>query len=158
MKKYSREEWGISQTEYNRLMEAIEQGIIPDFTVEGRRYELQHGLITADELIKGFDSGRRFRSDYSQSRDSIEESEFQEIVSVVLDKNRNVASYEFFHMSVQIRLFSRSRKQKWNTLLDFDDNGSITGRYTYTQGYEGASLPWSIGNEISRYIRSALYD
>jgi len=46
MRKYSREEWGISRTEYNRLFKAVEQGIIPDFTVEGRRYELQHGDIT----------------------------------------------------------------------------------------------------------------
>lgn len=30
----------------------FEQGIIPDFTVEGRRYELQQGYITADVIIR----------------------------------------------------------------------------------------------------------
>lgn len=158
MRKYSREEWGISKTEYNRLMEAVEQGIIPAFTVEGRRYELQHGYITADELIRSFDYGRRFHSEFAQSKDCIEEYEFKKIVSEILDGNSNVASYEFFDMAVQIRLYSRSGKSKWDTFLDFNDGGRITGRYKYTKGYEGATQPWSIGNEISRKIKSSLYD
>lgn len=158
MRKYSREEWGISRTEYDRLLEAVEQGIIPDFTVEGRRYELQHGYITVDELIRSFDSGRRFHSVFAQSKDCIEEYKFQKIVSEVLNGYSDVASYEFFHMAVQIRLYSRSGKSKWDTYLDFNDCGRITGNYTYTQGYEGAAQPWSIGNKISRKIKSALYD
>lgn len=43
MKEYSCEDWGISRSEYNRLVEAVEQGILLDFTVEGRRYELKNG-------------------------------------------------------------------------------------------------------------------
>lgn len=158
MKAYSREEWGISRTEYNRLMEAVEQGVIPDFTVEGSRYELQQGYITADEVIRSFDSGRRFHSEFAQSKDCIDEYEFEKIVSDVLGGNSDVASYEFFGTAVQITLYSRSGKSKWNTFLDFNDGGRITGIYTYTQGYEGATQPWSIGNKISRKIKSTLYD
>lgn len=158
MKAYSREDWGISRTEYNRLVEAVEQGILPNFTVEGHRYELKNGYITADELIRGFDSSRRFHSGHMQSRDFISAQEFQNIVAEVLNRNNDVYKYEFFNMAVQITLYSRSKKSKWNTFLDFNDNGRITGKYTYTQGYEGAAQPWSIGNEISRRIKSALYD
>lgn len=158
MKAYSREDWGISRTEYNRLVEAVEQGILPNFTVEGRRYELKNGYITADELIRGFDHSRRFQSRYMKSRDFIGEQEFQNIVDEVLNRSSDVYKYEFFNMAVQITLYSRSKKSKWNTFLDFNENGRITGNYTYTQGYEGAAQPWSIGNEISRRIKSTLYD
>lgn len=158
MKEYSREDWGISRSEYNRLVEAIEQGILPDFTVEGRRYELKNGYITADELIRGFDFGGGFHSEYAQSRECIDELEFQNIVAEVLNKSYDVYKYEFFNMAIQITLYSRSKKSKWNTFLDFNDSGRITGKYTYTQEFNGATQPWSIGNEISRKIKSALYD
>lgn len=158
MKAYSREDWGISRSEYNRLVEAVEQGILPNFTVEGRRYELKNGYVTADELIRGFDHSGRFHSEYKQSRDCIGEQEFQSFAAEVLNGSNDVYKYEFFNMAVQITLYSRSKKSKWNTFLDFNDNGRITGKFTYTQGYEGAAQPWSIGNEISRRIKSALYD
>jgi hypothetical protein len=158
LKDYDRSDWGISRTEYNRLRDAVEQGILPYFTVEGRRYELKNGLITADELIRGFDSRNRFISNYSANRVCIGQDEFEVIASSVLESKTDVYSYKFFNMAVEITLNSRSHKTKWNTLLDFDDNGTITGKYTYTQAFPGASQPWVIGNEISRRIKSALYD
>lgn len=158
MKEYSSKDWGISRSEYNRLVEAVEQGILPDFTVEGRRYELKNGYITADELIRGFDFNGCFHSEYSQSRDCIGELEFQNIVAEVLNGINDVYKYEFFSMAVQITLHSRTKKSKWSTFLDFNDNGRITGKYTYTQRFDGATQPWSIGNEISRKIKSSLYD
>lgn len=158
MKAYNREDWGISKSEYNRLVEAVEQGILPNFTVEGRRYDLKNGYITADQLIRAFDHSGRFHSKYTQSRDCIGEREFQHIVAEVLNRSNDVYKYEFFNMAVQITLYSRSKKSKWNTFLDFNDHGRITGKYTYTQGYLGAAQPWVIGDEIQRRVTSALYD
>lgn len=57
-------------------------------------------------------------------------------------------------MAIQIRLYSRSRKSKWGTFLDFKYYGRITGKYTHTQGYEGAAQPWLIGDKISRKIKA----
>lgn len=108
MKEYSRQDWGITPAEYNRLLEAVEQGIIPDFAVEGHRYELQHGLTGVDELIHGFDRAHRFHSNVRHSRDSIDDSEFERIVSSVLDGESSVASYKFFSMGVEIHLHSRA--------------------------------------------------
>jgi type I restriction system adenine methylase HsdM len=112
-------------------------------------------LVGKTEVNKVYE---RFHSGHMQSRDFISAQEFQNIVAEVLNRNNDVYKYEFFNMAVQITLYSRSKKSKWNTFLDFNDNGRITGKYTYTQGYEGAAQPWSIGNEISRRIKSALYD
>lgn len=158
MKEYSREAWGISRNAYNRLVDAVEQGILPDFTVEGRIYELRNGLITADELIDSFDSSSRFISQSTKSRTHINQNEFERIVSEILDKTADVVSYKFFRMAVEVQLFSRSGKTKWNTFLDFDDNGIITGRFTYTERYSGASQPIAIGKNISRRIENVLYD
>lgn len=102
-------------------------------------------------------SGLGPRERYFQNdRDSISEEEFQQIVNSVLRNHPDVESYRFFDMGVRVTVFSRSGKSKWSTDLNFNDGGRITGRYTYTQSYDGAALPWELGNRISGLIKSAL--
>ena len=158
MKAYSKKEWGITHIEYNRLCEALEQGILIPSIIESHLYELKNHLTTADELIRAFDHGNRFKSGYSQKRESIDLKEFEKIVTEILDGIKDVVDYTIFEKGVRIVFKSRSGKSKWGTYLFFDDNGKINGKYSYTQAFEGASLPWYVGNMIARKIKSALYE
>lgn len=157
MKKYSKDEWGISETEYNRLKDAVKQNIILPW-VDKHIPFLRNHLTTVDEIINGSPFSDRFHSDYTKSRDSISVDEFKRIVAKVLDDNTDVYSYQIMGSKVHITLYSRSKKSKWTTTLDFNDGGKITGSFSYTTAYDGATQPIMIGKVIQRRIHSAMYD
>lgn len=158
MKEYSREEWGISFVEYNRLREAVEQGIVLPFTADGYISQLRNHLITVDEIISGFDAGKRFHSEYERCRDSISQEEFDDIAYDVLKNDKNVDNFIIYRIGIDVIFYSRARKQKWKASFDFNDHGKITGKYKYTADYENANQPKEIGDKISRIIRSLLYE
>ena len=158
MKAYSKDLWGITLTEYNRLKEAVEQGAVLPWIPDSRIYELRTHQTTVDEIIRQFDIKKRFQSNYNAARDCITEPEFRQIVNEVLRDNPDVCDYRFFDMGVRIDFFSNSRKTTWTAELFFNDDGRITGKYRYSSPFPGASLPWTTGNQISRMIRSAMYE
>lgn len=154
---YSYEDWGITRTEYERLKDAVAQGIILQITAERRMNELKHGYISVDELIQMFDYSHKFSSTHNPIRSSIEQKEFEEIAASILDKSRLVTSYSFSYMAVEVKISSRSRKAGWMCHLDFDDDGRINGRYSIHSTYPESTQPRVIGDRISRAIHSAMY-
>ena len=118
-----------------------------------------HSVVeyASDGLMESGFSGIGPREKYFRnSRDSVSQGEFESIANRVLSNNPDVYEYRFFSMGVRITVYSRARKTKWTTVLDYNDRGQITGRYTYTQAYDGATLPRQLGDRISGLIKTAL--
>lgn len=159
MKKYDKEKWGITFREYNKLMEAVELGIVPSIYINDTTiYRLKIGDITVDDFIDSIRGRREYSSNFPPERTSISQEEFEDIVSDVLDYDSDVVSYKFFDKAVEVFFRSRSGKQKWSTLLNYNDNGVITGRFGYTQIYQGATNPVRVGSKIRSRIKSKMYE
>ncbi|WP_425803335.1 hypothetical protein ACHOLT_17695 [Desulfitobacterium sp. Sab5] len=85
----------------------------------------------------------------------LSESEFDSIVYSVSGDMPEVLNISIYGFGVEVTFESNSRKTDWNSFLDFD---KVTGNYTYTSPYLGASLPWQFGDRISRRIKDMLND
>lgn len=81
------------------------------------------------------------------------EFEFADIVNSVAASKSNVASVSIDRFCVEVTFRSNSRKLKWNSYLNFDEQ---TWHYTYTSPYSGAASPWVFGDEVQRKIKAAI--
>lgn len=83
------------------------------------------------------------------------ESEFESIVSSVVGDMPEVLNVIINGFKVDVTFKSNSGKQSWDSYFDFDE---LTGKYTGTSPYLGASLPNQFGREISVRIKELLND
>ena len=86
-------------------------------------------------------------------KEQVSAQEFSAIVTQVLEKNADVASFDIHGSSVSVKIISRLRRENMDVYLDFDDGGKITGRFAYAQTQNGSALPQTLGNAIAACIR-----
>ena len=85
-------------------------------------------------------------------KECISVQEFSAIVSKVLESHADVASFNIQGRSVSAKIISRLRRENADIFLDFDDDGKITGRFSYAQTQDGTMLPQILGNTIASCI------
>ena len=119
------------------------------------------GLESVDEYVDRWVGTKNFTTEFKTKRDSIAQSEFEEIVTAVLlseDFKSSVRAFKINDKEIWVEVKSRGRGIPWTFRLSFDDDGRISGNYRPVfVTYDTANIWRNIGSVIHNRIISARY-
>lgn len=85
-------------------------------------------------------------------KDGITKYDFFQIVKKTIRKNERIVEIKVFDARVYGLVRSQSGKSGWRFVLDFNDNGHITGYYQCRTRNDDSQIPIYIGNSIKEAI------
>lgn len=158
MMKYDEEEWGISEIEYQKLLDIIKLGIVTTKQVENNRHMFKMGYETVDDYIQRMDRFHNYVSGLYPRRSCITQNEFVEICNFVGAQFPDIISQGFEFGKYYFVYLSHTKKNKHSGYVDFNDNGAITGKNGKCGvGVYDANLPKFVFERVRNKINSALY-
>lgn len=158
MMKYNEEEWGISEAEYQQLLEIIRLGIVTPKQVESNRYMFLIGHETVDDYIQRMDWSHKYVSGLYPRRSSITQEEFVKICNFVGAQFPDIIRQGFGFGEYRFVYLSHSKKSEHSGYVIFNDNGAITGKNGRCGvGVYDANLPKLVFERVRNKIHSALY-
>ena len=89
-------------------------------------------------------------------RCSIGQEEFVSIVTGILKQDPDVLDYTIKEKGISLSIRAPMRMETVTAFLDFDDRGTITGRFSHAQTDINAQKPREIGARISCEILNML--
>ena len=89
-------------------------------------------------------------------KNGISQDDFARIVTEVLESDADVREFTIKEKGVSLSICAAMRREKANAFLDFDDHGTISGRFSHAQTDANAQKPREIGARISSEIRKML--
>jgi len=151
---YTHEDLGITRAEFNRLLRAIDDGIVPVGVAFSKRNisMFRHGGMRVDELIRNWSCGA-YKDPFVDREIVLSQSEFEEIIREAASETQGLKDYEIDGMTVYARFYSNSRKQTWRAEYDFNDNGRITGHFECRTEYLSAKAHRWFGDNVESLIR-----
>ncbi|MCL2081762.1 MAG: hypothetical protein FWH04_00765 [Oscillospiraceae bacterium] len=128
--RYTHEDLGVTKAEFNRLLQAVDDEIIHEGIAFSKRNidMFKYGGMRIDDLIRTW-SVRGYKDPFEGRVFDISQREFEEIVYEAAVNNPSVDAYKIEGATVYVKFYSRSRKQSWQAVLDFNDDGRYTRRF-----------------------------
>ena len=154
--RYTHEDLGITRAEFNRLLKAIDDGILPARVAFDKRNidSFRYGSMHVDELIRNWSRARGEYIDPFADREIVlNQHEFKEIIHEAALQTPNFKEYEIDGMTVYVSFYSDSGKSIWEAIYDFNDNGKITGKFNCQVSYLSAKAPRWFGDNVTNLIR-----
>ena len=84
--------------------------------------------------------------------DGISKYDFQQIVKRIIRKNDRLEEIKVFDAKIYGLVRSQTGKSAWRFILDFNDNGHLTGYYQCSTRNDDSQIPIYIGNSIKEVI------
>ena len=141
----------------NRLAEIIRSSIMnyDVSSASSSRIEEADDAFTESQGQRNY-SNSEFRSSTSfvpcSFSDGISKYEFHQIVKIAVKKNDRIEELKIFDAKVYGLIRSQSGKTAWRFVLDFNDNGHLTGYYRNLTNNEDSRISFYIGEAIKEEI------
>jgi len=151
---YTHEDLGVTKAEFDRLLRAIDEEIVPAGVAFSKRNIslFQHGGMRVDELIRNW-SVRGYKDPFADREIILTERELEDIIHEAAENTQRFVEYRIEGTTVYATFSSNSRKNAWDAVYDFNDNGRITGRFKCEVAYLSAKAPRWFGENIEILVR-----
>ncbi len=84
--------------------------------------------------------------------DGISKYEFSRIVKNSIKKNDRIAEIKIFDAKIYGLILSQTGKTSWRFILDFNDNGHLTGMFHVYTHNSDSQIPELIGEDIKKAL------
>ena len=98
---------------------------------------------------------RRRKSCFCTFSDGISKNDYDSIVSKTARQFRRIKLVEIDNAIIHIEYYSQSHISKYYATIDFNDYGSLSGRYWIENDNEDSNLPYAFANRISEALYEA---
>ena len=148
----------LSKTDSLKLEQAVQRKLIPDHVVKARKYELETGRVTVDQLLKGWGAETIIEEfpNWLDNIKNIDPVQFADILSTAADETRNVSRIDVFKNAALVTFISNSGKSKWTAFFDFGSDGQLTEKFKCNAQYENAAVLREFARNVTKRMKAAV--
>jgi hypothetical protein len=149
--RYCHEDLGVTKAEFNRLLRAIDDGILHESVAFSKRNisMFRYGGMRIDDLIRNWSCGN-YQDPFADRAMVLSRREFEDIIDEAYSITQGIAGYEIDGMTVHATFYTNSRHNTWVAIFHFNDTWEVT---RVESAHPEAKSPRCFAENIERLIR-----